>query len=442
MADTPILLIERADTGAPTFAAALERAGYRVQVVPSGKQALARARAVEPALVILNAASLKSSGVRICKRLRDELDVTVIHIHREGGLLPADDDCSIHLTLPLMAETLVERVSELVPLSGVRAVVPARKEGLPAPGRLAQALALVIALASIVMLALVLGTYGGADLIAEVVREFSAAPTATQPPLALAPAASPTQASVLTPSATPPPAAAGDAPTEPPPSPTATSTLDPNFDPANPFRFCADGRCVDFLQPEREIVFFTPFIANSTSVVTPVLPISGQAWEEYFPLCGTNILVTNGKDGDSPREVWYKTIIYAHSGRCRGRALVGEFLRGYLEGGYFVPSETQRSQRLEEIKGQVVTMDQGEGPVTFEIVDAVYLDEDVVTDYAADPGSLDRFFPSGEQPGKHEIFLIFCGSIGPLQSANPMDFFTSRYVLRLQVMDGAEVAQP
>lgn len=223
------------------------------------------------------------------------------------------------------------------------------------------------------------------------------------------------------------------APDEPaPPLTEDGQPLDPSFDPARPFRFCEGENCVDFLQPGREFAFGTTFIAEQLAV-TPVFPEPGAHWEEYFPLCEARMLVTNAKDGDSAEEVWYKSIIYLHSGRCRGAWLPGEHIRNYLEGGYFVPSEQQREARLADIVGQGLILDDGNGPVTFEVVDAIYLEEEEVVEYAADPGSLDRFFPSGVQAGKHEIFLVFCGSIGPLRSGNPMDFFTSRYVLRLQV---------
>ncbi len=254
--------------------------------------------------------------------------------------------------------------------------------------------------------------------------------------------ADPAVAALPTPAVLPSPTPAGaeeeaspapPAPTDPPET-AASQPSDPGFNPAHPFRFCGDGNCVDFANAAQEMTISLPF-AGASVAVTPVFPVTGQHWEDYFPLCGSNILITNAKDGDSEDEVWYKTIIYAHSGRCRGRWLTGEYLRNYLEGGYFVPSAEQRSRRLEDIKGQQFILDQGDGPVTFEVVDAVYLEEDSVTEYAADPGSLDRFFPTGVQEGKHEIFLIFCGSIGPLQSGNPMDFFTSRYVLRLQVVE-------
>ena len=215
--------------------------------------------------------------------------------------------------------------------------------------------------------------------------------------------------------------------------------IDPSFDPARPFRFCEGENCVDFLQPGHEFTFGMTFDAEQLAV-SPVFPQPGASWEEYFPLCEPRLLVTNAKDGDSAEEVWYKSIIYLHSGRCRGDWLPGEYIRNYLEGGYFVPSEQQRAARLEEVVGQGLILDDGNGPVTFEIVDAIYLDEEQVVEYAEDPGSLDHFFTSGVQPGKHEIFVVFCGSIGPLRSGNPMDFFTSRYVLRLQVPAAGDAA--
>ena len=112
-----ILLIEKQSSKSPTFAAALKRKGFELEVVQTGNDALKLAPALEPVLVILNAASLGSSGVRICRRLIDEVGKPVIHIVDEGVELQSDEGqgADVELTLPFTARKLVNRIKRLVP---------------------------------------------------------------------------------------------------------------------------------------------------------------------------------------------------------------------------------------------------------------------------------------------------------------------------------------
>ncbi len=117
MAEETILLVEKPGTRAPVFAAALESKGYALVVVATGAEALERAEAVGPALVILNAASIGSSGVRICRSLRQALSVPIIHILPEGSESNAvhDPSCDVLLRLPFTIRKLANRVRQLLP---------------------------------------------------------------------------------------------------------------------------------------------------------------------------------------------------------------------------------------------------------------------------------------------------------------------------------------
>jgi DNA-binding response OmpR family regulator len=118
MVDETILLIERAGKKGQTFAAALERKGYKVDVVPTGHLAVRRARAERPAVIVLNAASLGSSGVRIGRSIRQGINgVPIIHI------MPDDvEDAELQATIadeimimPFTARKLINRVKHLLP---------------------------------------------------------------------------------------------------------------------------------------------------------------------------------------------------------------------------------------------------------------------------------------------------------------------------------------
>jgi DNA-binding response OmpR family regulator len=119
MAQEVILLIEKHSGKSPTFAAALVRKGYAVEVVSTGSEAVLASAGFSPALVILNAASLGSSGERIGQQLRDVFDAPLIHILDEGGLLPDGSKLprTMLLRLPFTARKLVNRVKRLWPVS-------------------------------------------------------------------------------------------------------------------------------------------------------------------------------------------------------------------------------------------------------------------------------------------------------------------------------------
>lgn len=222
----------------------------------------------------------------------------------------------------------------------------------------------------------------------------------------------------------------------PQPETVEAEPLDLSFDPNSPYRFCQGESCVDFLEPDA-LTIAMPFI-DSAITVNPVLHDSSVSFDESLPVCGENLLVTNARDGDSENEVWHKTVLYAHSGNCYGEWHPSEYFRDYLEGGYLLPNEEQREQRIEELRGQALTFDQGNGAVTFQIVDIAYLDqEQVEQEYLPDPGSLDQHFDTGVQEGVHEAFWVFCGSVG---LTRPNDPFVTRYVLRLQVAPPVEAA--
>src|SRR5512133_3193283 len=65
-----ILLIEGKRADRPSFVAGLTRKGYQVESVANGSEALARLEPLAPDLIIINAASMRTSGKRICQSIR------------------------------------------------------------------------------------------------------------------------------------------------------------------------------------------------------------------------------------------------------------------------------------------------------------------------------------------------------------------------------------
>jgi DNA-binding response OmpR family regulator len=116
MATAKVLLLESERTSAPSFAPALEKRGYTVTVEHDAQAALKKASALEPDVVVLDAASLKTSGARICRRLRASTNGTPILLIADKKNLP-DSNCGASVTLvtPFTARKLLNMVSRLLP---------------------------------------------------------------------------------------------------------------------------------------------------------------------------------------------------------------------------------------------------------------------------------------------------------------------------------------
>ncbi len=116
MKDSTLLVIEGKRADHPAFVPALRKKGFVVELVSNGSEALARLTGgFSPDVVVINAASLRTSGKRICKSLRDyqsKLPILIIlEPDREIGKIEAD----IVLSLPFTSQKLVNRIRHLLP---------------------------------------------------------------------------------------------------------------------------------------------------------------------------------------------------------------------------------------------------------------------------------------------------------------------------------------
>ena len=78
MPTAKILVLESERTNALSYAPALEKRGYAVMIEHETAAALKRLQAQKPDVIVLDAASLKTSGERLVHRLRSS----------SAGLLP------------------------------------------------------------------------------------------------------------------------------------------------------------------------------------------------------------------------------------------------------------------------------------------------------------------------------------------------------------------
>jgi DNA-binding response OmpR family regulator len=119
MRDPILLVIEGKHADHPAFVPALRKKGFVVELVSNGSEALARlAGGFNPDVVVVNAASLRTSGKRICQSLRDKAPklpiLLILDPDREIEKVEAD----IILSLPFTAQKLVNRIRHLLPGDG------------------------------------------------------------------------------------------------------------------------------------------------------------------------------------------------------------------------------------------------------------------------------------------------------------------------------------
>jgi DNA-binding response OmpR family regulator len=109
-----ILLVEGKRAEHPSFLPQLRKKGFQVETASSGSHALGRLEDVDPDVVIVDAASLRTSGKRICQNLRNVLDglpLILITDRRPEDPPPVD----AVLVLPFTVQKLINRMRPLLP---------------------------------------------------------------------------------------------------------------------------------------------------------------------------------------------------------------------------------------------------------------------------------------------------------------------------------------
>ena len=112
-----ILCIEGKYSGSPTFSAALEKKGYNVRRENSGRTAKENLNKIKPQVVVINAPSMRTTGLRICGDIRKlKKDLPIILICAEG-LTYSENEIGVNLVIPLpfTIRKLNNRVKPLLP---------------------------------------------------------------------------------------------------------------------------------------------------------------------------------------------------------------------------------------------------------------------------------------------------------------------------------------
>ncbi len=117
-----ILWIEGKRASKQNFVGQLESRGFDIHVVDSGSSALETLDSLDPDIVIVDAVSLRSSGKRICRSLREKSNGVPIVLITDGKVLPEETCITLVLTLPFTIRKLLNRLKPLLPSEGQKII--------------------------------------------------------------------------------------------------------------------------------------------------------------------------------------------------------------------------------------------------------------------------------------------------------------------------------
>ncbi len=114
-----ILWVEGKRADGPPLAPGLRKKGYIVESVTTGSEALALLPGFDPDLIVVNAASMRTSGKRICSSLREKAyGVPILLIADPTHTSSEDVGANVILTQPFTMRKLLNRLKPLLPGDG------------------------------------------------------------------------------------------------------------------------------------------------------------------------------------------------------------------------------------------------------------------------------------------------------------------------------------
>ncbi|MFZ5885945.1 MAG: response regulator transcription factor [Chloroflexota bacterium] len=122
MKNTTILVIEGRHAEIPSFATDLQKKGFDIRSFQNGSQAVSKMKQTNPSLVVINAASLRSTGIRICLAVRKKDPKLPIILILESEKAVDKEVAEAVLVLPFTVQKLVNRIKALLPSDGKNVV--------------------------------------------------------------------------------------------------------------------------------------------------------------------------------------------------------------------------------------------------------------------------------------------------------------------------------
>ena len=119
MKKTTLLVIEGRHAEIPSFATDLQKKGFDVVSAQNGSEAVSQLKQTNPSLVIINAPSMRSTGIRICSSIRKKDSKVPIILIVENDQKSVDKELADSiLALPFTVQKLVNRIKALMPGDG------------------------------------------------------------------------------------------------------------------------------------------------------------------------------------------------------------------------------------------------------------------------------------------------------------------------------------
>ena len=118
MKKTTLLVIEGRHAEIPSFATDLQKKGFDVVSAQNGNEAVSKLKQTNPSLVVVNAPSLRSTGIRICSSIRKKDSKVPIILIVENGKPVEKDLADSVISLPFTVQKLVNRIKALMPGDG------------------------------------------------------------------------------------------------------------------------------------------------------------------------------------------------------------------------------------------------------------------------------------------------------------------------------------
>ncbi|KXK15605.1 MAG: putative response regulator [Chloroflexi bacterium OLB14] len=118
MKTTTLLVIETKHAEIPSFAMDLQKKGFDVHIAPNGNKAVSLLKSISPNLVVVNAASLRSTGIRICQAVRAKDAKLPIILILDEDIQVNKDLADAVLLLPFTVQKLSNRIKPLLPGEG------------------------------------------------------------------------------------------------------------------------------------------------------------------------------------------------------------------------------------------------------------------------------------------------------------------------------------
>lgn len=116
-----LLLVEGKNAGGGSLAPALLKANFDLKVVETGSEAMTWLSTNRPDIVVVDASSMRSSGIRTCRRLRKKLgDTPIIHCRKEGQIEDRSAEADIYLVQPFTSRKLLNRIRTLLPADDLK----------------------------------------------------------------------------------------------------------------------------------------------------------------------------------------------------------------------------------------------------------------------------------------------------------------------------------